>query len=250
MPLLETIGSSSARSLGRGLRIGPNINFSGHVTSGLTFDWDFSDPASYPGSGNTITDRSGNGRTGTKTSQTLFETDSFGGGFRFTGVAGGQNTYIDFPSNTFLVTGTSDFTLESWYLWEGPAGSSAILGNYPGTDGSNTAWMFYAGFYLGDGSAYMDNGDTRALNGLVNHIVITRTSGTVRTYWNNGLEKTVTNNRSIVNSQWRFGSDHTSSGGSGETFRGKIYTGRAYNRALSSSEVSQNWNAYKNRFGR
>jgi hypothetical protein len=246
MPLIETIGSASIKGYGSG----STVTLSGHVTSGLTFDWDFGDPVSYPGSGNTITDRSGNGRTGTKTSQTIFETDLFGGGFRFTGVDGGQNTYIDFPSNTFLVTGTSDFTLEAWYLWQGPAGSSAILGNYPGTDGSNTAWMFYGGFYLGNSDAYMADSDPRNLNGLVNHMVVTRSSGNVRVYWNNDLERNVTNNRSIPNSQWRLGSDYASGGGSGETFRGKIYSARAYNRALSGSEVSQNWNAYKSRFGR
>jgi hypothetical protein len=247
MPLLETFGSGSARSFGR-LRSG--LIIAGHVTSGLTFDWDFADPASYPGSGNTITDRSGNGRTGTKTSQTLFETDAYGGGLVFTGVAGGHTTYVDFPSNTNLVTGTADFTLESWWKWDGVSGSAVLLGNYPGNNSNATAWMYYGGFYLLNGDGYLLDADAKANNGLVNHMVVTRISGNVRVYFNNTLERNVTNNTSIASSQWRVGSDYSSTGAGGETFKGKIYATRAYNRGLSALEVSQNWNAYTSRFGR
>lgn len=246
MPLLETIGSGSARGFGRGRASG--LVISGHVTSGLVLDWDFADTASYPGSGSTITDRSGNGRTGTKTASTNFSSDIYGGGFVFTGRGPGNTTYIDFPAGTYIASGTNSFTLESWYDWYGNPGDSALIANYPGSDGSTTAWLFYGGFYMQNGNNYIDNADTRCIGR--NHILVTRSGTTVKTYFNGVLEKTFTNTVSIPQSQWRVGSDYNANGSGGETFGGKIYIARAYNRALSDAEVLQNYNNYKGRFGK
>ena len=38
-------------------------------------------------------------------------------------------------------------------------------------------------------------------------------------------------------------------GGNDSFFSGRIYNNKIYNRALSASEVLQNYNAYKSRFG-
>jgi hypothetical protein len=245
MPLIETIGSGSAKAFG--LNSFKELTISGHPTSGLVLDWDFADPASYSGSGKTVIDRSGNGRTGTATTQTNFSSDIYGGGFVFTG-RNPDVTWIDFPSNTFITSGNNSFTLEAWYDWYGVPGASALLVNYPGSDGSSTAWLYYGGIYLQNANGYIDNPDTRCVGR--NHIVATRSGGVLKTYFNGVLEKTNTNTTSIPNSQWRVGSDYSSGGAGGETFGGKIYITRAYNRALSDAEVLSTYNTYKGRFGK
>lgn len=239
MPVLETFASGSVR----GYSSGSKINFTGHVTSGLVLDWDFSNPASYPKTGNTITDLSGNGRTGTRTAQTAFTTDDYGGGFYFTGPSAGNNTYIDFPNGTYIASGTNSFTIESWH--EAEAGGAVLLNNYPGTDGANTFWMWHGGYYLGVSDGYMTP-DGVGLGR--HHLVVSRSGSTFKVYLDGVLKLTVSNSRSIPNMQWRLGSDYASGGTSGETFKGKIWISRAWNRTLSDAEITQNFNAYRQRF--
>jgi len=239
MPVLETFGSGSVR----GYNSGSKLTLSGHVTSGLVLDWDFSNPASYPGTGNTITDLSGSGRTGTKTAATNFSPDAYGGGLVFTGPTP-NNTWIDFPSSTYLVQGTNPFTIEGWHN-AAIAGGGVLLNNYPGSDGGNTIWVYFAGFYLGDSTGYITP-DTLGLG--LHHLVVTRSGNTIKVYLDNVLRVTATNTRSVVASQWRYGADYNLNGSGGEGFNGTAYIARAYNRALSDAEVAQNFNAYRTRF--
>jgi len=238
MPLIETIGSASIKGYGSG----STVTLSGHVTSGLVLDWDFSNPLSYSGTGNTINDLSGSGRTGTRTAQTAFTSDEYGGGFYFTGPTP-NNTWIDFPAGTYIAQGTNSFTLESWH--DSEPGGAVLLNNYPGSDGSNTFWFFYDGYYLGNSDAYFNPREQGAGR---HHLIVSRSGNTFKVYLDGVLKITNTNTRSIPASQWRLGSDYTSSGGSGEGFKGKIWISRAYNRALSDAEVAQNFNTYRTRF--
>lgn len=68
----------------------------GMPTNGLLFHYDPSDTSSYPGTGTTVTDLSGNGNNGTLTNGVGFSSDLF--------TFDGNNDYIDLPN------GFADFT--------------------------------------------------------------------------------------------------------------------------------------------
>jgi hypothetical protein len=80
------------------------------------------------------------------------------------------------------------------------------------------------------------------------HVVATYDGVNVMVYVNSSGSTTTTSTSLITNTSTslRLGSRGS---GSGNFFNGEIYIARAYNRALSSSEVLQNFNAQKSRFG-
>ena len=95
---------------------------SDNVESGLVLAIDFANPKSYPGSGTTVYDLSGNGYNGTLTNGPTFSTE-YGGALVFDG----SNDYIQF-ANTIL-SGTGDFTISIWFRWTaGTVGT--LFGNY------------------------------------------------------------------------------------------------------------------------
>lgn len=79
-------------------------------------------------------------------------------------------------------------------------------------------------------------------------MVATRTNGFIRLYFNGVLVNSGTLNASVAsNINYRVGIDVNSSGG--EPFAGTIYALRVYNRAISETEVLNNYNMYKLRLG-
>jgi hypothetical protein len=83
----------------------------------LQAQYDLSDPASYPGTGNTIFDLSGNARDATKTGTVGFVSD-------------GQASYLDltgagyFTSSSFLIPSVQNWTFTGWFYCDEPIGSN------------------------------------------------------------------------------------------------------------------------------
>ena len=79
-------------------------------------------------------------------------------------------------------------------------------------------------------------------------MVATRdSSGIVKLYLDGSLSNTVTLNASIATPiNYRIGTD---AGGTQEPFAGNLYCIRVYNRDLAATEVTQNYNVQKTRFG-
>ena len=83
---------------------GPSI-----ITQGLVLALDAADRNSYPGSGTTWTDLSGNGNTGTLTNGPTYNSAN-GGSIVFDG----SNDYVNFSYNSSLNIGGLNITLSSW----------------------------------------------------------------------------------------------------------------------------------------
>jgi hypothetical protein len=170
------------------------------VTDGLVLCLDAGNPKSYPGSGTTWTDLSGNGNNGTLVNGVGYSGSNLG-----SLVFDGSNDYVNWLGSDrgFDVELTNDnfkplFTLTSTEL---PLNSWCCLGMRFKSDGS------LSGFF-------------------------------------NGIKKnTVTKSIGPTNSgNFLIGTDNAVYGG------GSISCIQLYNRALSDTEIQQNYNALKGRF--
>jgi|APGre2960657373_1045057.scaffolds.fasta_scaffold44591_2 hypothetical protein len=239
------------------------------VTSGLVLYLDAANPRSYSGTGTTWTDLSGNGNNGTINLGEYVSSPN--GGF----LRNVNNTsdffYVDIPnstsiSNTFSVT-TGGWTIEE-IIWtnsvvypEADAGGVGSNPAYsPGATGfdwnhgtTNTSFQF--GQSSNAASAYEDNGSF-AVDSPYNSLNTWR----IRTMiWNRGsnlnslyINGTFINSLSTPNTS---GTAIYDGGGIvfGTLYGWKHYGRRAaikiYNGVLSATDVLQNYNAIKSRFG-
>jgi len=203
------------------------------VTDGLVLCLDAADKKSYPGSGTTWYDRSGNGNNGTLVNGGSYNSSN-GGVIELDGV----NDYIDIPLNltnqNYTVIGAARYVTIGGRTFSGKNNNwlmghwSLSARNYyaagwvsPSQNGErDTNWRVYAatGYYSGDSWALYVNGQ---LN------VGPNSGGT------NGP-----NGFAIGSYQ-----------GFSEFSNSQISFLACYNRVLTSSEILQNYNAVKGRFG-
>jgi hypothetical protein len=204
----------------------------------LILHYDFGVAGCYPGSGTVVTDLSPSGYVGGTFNAPSY-TSTNGGALVFNNV----NTYIDIASSSNIISGTAAFSFDSFYTLTGRAGGE-IFGNYgPSYNGLWISAMY--GVYIG-GSSYYFPGSPVA-NGTY-HLGFTRASnGAVVTYRNGVAVATGTNTTNLsLGINYRIGADVN---GGAEPFGGNLYTIRLYNRALSATEMLQNCNAQRQRFG-
>ena len=221
-----------------GFSRGPKI-----VTDGLVLALDAANTKSYPGSGTTWTDLSGNGNNGTLTNGPTFDSGNQG-----SIVFDGSNDQI----NTGLTGAISDVSVVCWYkgtktarnhLWNfGVYGDTTNL-SFDFND-SYDLWVYWDG----NGSNRVRyNIDGSFTDSTVKCAVFTHTGTTNKVYFN-GVELTITESGgtqsfSNVNGTGSFKL------GDVVYFAGNIYNVAVYNRALTATEVLQNYNATKGRFG-
>jgi hypothetical protein len=221
---------------------GPNI-----ITDGLVLNLDAGNSKSYPGSGTTWFDKSGFGNNGTLINGPTFNTGN-GGGIVFDGV----DDYVRIPENDILKTdSTGAFTRISWFnmtedrpntfnnvIWH----RRTIIGinqnvSAVGAGINNEVYTYIGGNYTGTGVL-------RNLNTWY-HVAVTYQNTSVTIYVNGVLKNNSTRtleSQSGIN--FDIGASNTSN-----YFTGDISTVVGYSRALSASEVLQNYNATKGRFG-
>jgi hypothetical protein len=229
----------------------PNVS-----TDGLILSLDAANPKSYPGSGNTWYDLSGNGHHAT-----LYSGVSYG-------LTGGVKSLIcdgtdDWIGNTTLTGGHSNFTLELMFYHNGldQGGSYGILsmganGNYGPMFYCHTSCMgshYFPGSPSGDypgGMGYWSNNTWNIFTWVFSNTVPDNNTGDLKTYIN-GVYNSGTSNFNFHNSGMGRGSNGyalgTYSGGSA-VYKGSFSQFRVYNRALSAAEVLQNYNANKQRY--
>ena len=225
---------------------GPDI-----VTDSLVLSLDAGDPASYPGSGTTWTDLSGNGNNGTLSAAAI--------GTDIPGVMdfNGSDEYIS--CNRAV---EDDFTLDIWFYPTangdanfGPTvywyGGSGLMDCETGgqTDDFGLVW------YSNTIAFGVGNPDTTyqssALSLNVWHNVIctrTKSSGVLAIYINGisdgGGAHTNTASLDAMSTMY-IGNDSGTRG----YLTGNIAICRAYNKVLTQNEISQNFNAHRSRFG-
>ena len=236
----------SADAGGRGVR---TIS-SGIVTNGLVFWLDAGIPSSYPTSGTTWTDLSGNKNNGTLTNGPTFNSGSI--------VFDGVNDYINIPDANSL-TNTSTLSINCWVrVTSFGGGFCTIIGK--GTSDADEEYCIL----LNSSSLYFDVGNaagpytqptyTFNANTWYNISCVHSRSANVSSLlcYVNGVflsnstinsGNTPIDNSSPVSIGSRF---YNSIFGA---FNGDIVQVSMYNRVLSASEVLQNFNAQKALFG-
>ena len=219
----------------------PNI-----VTDGLVLCLDAGDQISYPGSGGTWTDMSGNGNDGTIRYAT-FSTASGSEAIVFDG----NDDLID-VGDIGDVFGTS-FAVDLWIYPENLTARQEFIGQK--VDGDN--WWRFGIDSSGEGGNYeidVEVSDSRvvALNPdksfVINkwqHIVLSRNSSDWNFYLNGALDVTASDADTIP--------DMAASVNIGKavdsSYEGQMAVVRVYNRYLTAAEILQNYNAQRGRFG-
>ena len=211
------------------------------VTDGLVFAVDAANYESYPGSGTTWTDLAGN-NDGTLTNGPTFDSAN-GGSIAFDGANDYCDTNYDLPAQ-------SSTTSFSWNLWirlnSGGDGNEVIFGNRHGTLGGGTQfikltptkWEYYNGG--GEDLSY-----TIPLNQWVN-VCLVKNQGTHYYYSNGSQVSTRSSNKSIGSIPVFIGDD--GAGGVTNPANVNFSSAAIYAKALTASEITQNYNALKSRF--
>ena len=225
------------------------------VTDGLVLCLDAANTKSYPGSGTTWTDISGRGNNGTLTNGPTFSSDDGG-----SVVVDGSNDFILTPR----VTGTGIHNRSvSWGIWVNPSSTS---GNIMSMSNSNpqTGWNMPPISASGQkfrGKIWNNHileSDTYNLNQWYYLVLVFKyaSSGSDRGqffYVNGELVGSQTNigYSASASSSGNFMFLGQSNPGANNTgmFTGKYSNFHIYNKALTETEVIQNYNAHKGRFG-
>ena len=221
------------------------------VTDGLVLALDAGNPKSYPGSGIVWRDKSGNGNDGTLNNGPTFSSDN-GGGIVFDGV----DDYVTATGYDYL---TADGTFSTWYKTSS-TGREALYGtsvtddirfivNYePGTGGPtlgtigvNIDYPILTP-YANIGSAIYD--------GNWHNVAVSWIGSTASAIiYFDGIAQTTSYTQQNTFSGKAVSAFSLGIESSGNLLNGSIGVAHIYNRALSASEVQQNYNALKGRFG-
>ena len=234
------------------------------ITDGLLLAVDAANIKSYPGSGSIWNDLSGNGRHGTFAGSPTFsnQTNSFDG-TNWTTFA--DDTELDFLNRLPMTYEVFCKPTQVWpnTSWRGLIDRESNPGS--GRDGytmwlshntSSGAWYFRLerfteGTQIGP---IFSISQSDVLNKF-HHIVGTYDGTLAKIYHNTVLKQTVTNTNNVTNTSQttsigtRNGTYQQSGFTSGNAFIGEIPIARIYNKALSASEVKQNFEASRSRVG-
>ena len=218
------------------------------VTDGLILCVDAGDKNSYPGSGTTWSDLSGNGNDVTLSGATF--DSNFKGSFDFDG----SNDVGETGSN-IGISGTNSRTFDFWcnvhgdqqrnIVAMGGNGNSALFETMVYTGGG---YLQAIGHYYGSGMdtlSSLPSKDTVNVNEW-NHIVHMYNGSSVSIYTNGVFSNAKSLSLNTSDSVVRIGRNvYTPS----NYFNGNISSLKIYNKALTESEVLQNYNAQRIRFG-
>jgi hypothetical protein len=215
------------------------------VTSGLVLCLDAANKLSYRGSGTTWTDLSGNANTGTLTNGPTFSNVN-GGCIVFDGV----DDYVDVPYNASTISfPTNNATICVWYRVSTVGDGYGALVTQRSVAGPGIqSYMISTRLYADGGGTAGVSSNTIIPNGTIafGGIVYDKTNSLLKLYVNGVYDNQVSYTGNIQDTYpIRLGNSAFGDG----PFPGNIYIASVYNRALSASEVLQNYNATKSRFG-
>jgi hypothetical protein len=232
------------------------------VTSGLVLSLDAADRNSYPGSGTSWFDMSGNGNTGGMFGTVPFETDG-GGSFNFatvtgTGGAPANNASLGFTFNSNMVPTLGSFTFSVWIKNPPEIVSQRTIFSNAGS-GDGFRWgIGRNGIYVLIGPTYSEPtlfwSSTLSDTLWYNVTTIFDRSGTNSggtPQWQSYLNGTFVTSFNMQSSQTTFTSFTPGivRNACCDLWTGKLSSFNVYNRALSAAEILQNYNAQKSRFG-
>ena len=227
---------------------------SGIVTQNLVLNLDAGDSSSYGGSGTTWTDLSDQNNNGTLINGVTY--NSGDGGYL---IFDGTNDRVSLPAGSDFAYGTGDFTIETWFnvtgtspqTWGEVVFSQTVSGtNYfvVSTSTGNPVQK-KPNFTYGTGGGTPTTSSTTYTENQWYHYVITRNGTTLTMYLNNSVVATATVSFNFSNTTYvpTIGAyTHSDT----LNFDGKISIVRVYKgKGFSSSDVTQNFDAVKSRYG-
>jgi hypothetical protein len=216
------------------------------VTNGLVLALDAANIRSYPGSGTTWTDLSGNGNNGTLTNGPTYNSDNKG-----SIVFDGVDDYVTLGTKSII---TTDFCVDMWCRV---------------TTATKEVYFFSFGYvdstsallYRNEGSPYDLNVIYRVSNTNTSYLsnfpinqntfynICWNRNGSTNTLYVNGISiYSFSNSTNLTSCIYDIGSA-TTRNKSTAYYQGNIYTTKLYNRALTAAEISQNFNATRSRYG-
>ena len=228
---------------------GPKI-----TTTGLVLALDAADKNSYPGSGTSWKDLSGNGNNGTLTNGPTFSATNMG-----SIVFDGSNDYVNVPYNSILNTPNG----ATYEVWIKPTVSTTGTFLNRGTSDSgatpdNPRFIIYStGQLYFDWNSSSSDVYLQTVTGVVtmgswNQIIgLATPSAQLRTFVN-GIETSYSTRVNSLPSTLINTSTSLEIGAATwapSYFNGTIAIVKLYNRVLSTTEILQNYNATKSRFG-
>jgi hypothetical protein len=221
---------------------GPDI-----VDNGLVLYLDAANRRSYPGSGTSWTDVSGNGNNGTLTNGPTFNGDN-GGSIVFDGVN-------DFMDSSFVIQAATSATLQSYCSWlYGTTTSNNFFGSNADSTGkfhlilqftSNGQLEFGGSFFGGGGAPDSTSPVTVNANSTWNYGCVVKTAASTFDVYLNG-QRVITGANRTANASSNFNFGRRWSTSYVPSRIGKVHI---YNRALTAAEILQNYNATRSRFG-
>lgn len=231
------------------------------ITSGLVLYLDAANRRSYPGSGTTWFDLSGQGNHSTLVNGTSFNNNN-----------GGRMAFNESSVSTPITTTYQNFTLLAWFINTTSSKTSrcifsknsffatatndwpvAIFLSDSGTTVSINITSGISFFITNPSEGSVISGSLGPVNSW-NCVVATYNQSILNLFINGSLAASANNTISLPNNTgrvWTIGnSPLPRDGGATQTqYNGSMAIAQIYNRALSANEVSQNFNATRGRFG-
>ena len=230
--------------------------YGGIVTNGLVLDLDAAKKDSYPGTGTSWRDISGNSNNGTLTNGPTFNSAN-GGYINFDGT----NDYVTLGSSvpTTLRIGDGDFTIDFWVYTNGTA-TYAICGNLNDSNGDGSYWVILNSTFTGLHTVQFGRigvsskfGTTTLPINTWSNIILSRIGTTMICYINGAsysTPATVNNFAGSFNIDYLLGISKSGTSFSAYPLNGRLPILRIYKGVgFTSTQVLQNYNATKGRFG-
>ena len=222
------------------------------VTSGLAYYIDAGDAASYPGSGTTLNNISGSAAGASSIlNSPSFTSDGTASYFTFDGV----NQYVYTP-DLIGQSLTGSVTLECWIY---TTSDNGVVVTEQGSASPNTFW-YDTNISIVSGNLKVAIWPHALGGGIVvgavtrntwQQYTVTYAAGTATGYINGSVSNSYSVTRSFGASNLYYGIMLGTPTSLGDTsyLAGRWSVFKAYNRALTSAEVTQNFNALRGRYG-
>jgi hypothetical protein len=225
--------------------VAKSIQTTNIVKTGLVLYLDAASTNSYPGTGTGWYDLTGNLRNGTLTNGPTYSSNN-GGYISFDGT----DDYVTSLGTAIVPAGATSYTVSTWvYRNRNNVGYEEVLAQWTNANSGNS---FFFGFN-GSNVRFTDNWSNVSVTGAgttgvwMNLVGVNLGGSNAYIYLNGTLSATLGGALGYTGTGpfliGRQGSLNS------EYFGGRISSVMVYNRALSSTEILQNYNIQKNKFG-
>jgi hypothetical protein len=213
------------------------------ITSGSVFELDFADKNCYPGTGTTVYDLSSFRTNGSVMNGATFVAAGAISSFSFDGV----DDHLTFPYNSSQMSfPDNNATISVWFRYNSSDGTGSLI-----TQRGISGFCLYVmgGKFYADGGGTASITSVNTLHNGANYnavAVYDRTNSLLRLYLNGIADNTTSYTGSIQDTYTILLAKSVFSDG---PLAANIYAAQVYNRVLSPTEISQNYNFNRARFG-